>query len=120
MNNKHENMKTLGSDSIESGSKRDGRSVRWCWINFQFRGVLLIWIIVGQGPISLAVGAGGVGLDIFLTSIIFSSFFLSLGDSHIWTEILSERAVQPKTTNHPIRQQARASFMQDVRPYLTD
>ena len=23
------------------------------------RGVLLIWIIVGQGPIALAVGAGG-------------------------------------------------------------
>ena len=28
-------------------------------------GVLLIWIIVGQGPIALAVGAGGAGLDIF-------------------------------------------------------
>ena len=24
-----------------------------------------IWITVGQGPITLAVGAGGVGLDIF-------------------------------------------------------
>ena len=36
-----------------------GRVVRWCWVNFQCRGVLLIWIIVGQGPIALAVGAGG-------------------------------------------------------------
>ena len=27
--------------------------------NFQCRGVLLIWIKVGQGPAGLAVGAGG-------------------------------------------------------------
>ena len=36
-----------------------GRVVRRCWVNFQCRGVLLISIIVGQGPIALAVGAGG-------------------------------------------------------------
>ena len=35
------------------------------------------WIRVGQGPTALAVGAGGVGLDIFLSSII-SLFFLPL------------------------------------------
>ena len=39
---------------------RSGRVVRRCWVNFQCRGVKLIWIIVGQGPIVLAVGAGGV------------------------------------------------------------
>ena len=33
--------------------------VRRCWVNFQCRGVLQIWIIVGQGPTALAVGAGG-------------------------------------------------------------
>ena len=32
---------------------------RWCWVNFQCRGVLLIRIIVGEGPTVLAVGAGG-------------------------------------------------------------
>ena len=37
--------------------------MRWCWVNFQCRCVLLIWIRVGQGPTALAVGAGG--LDIF-------------------------------------------------------
>ena len=36
------------------------------------RGVLLIWIIVGQGPIALAVGAGGGCLDIFSLSYPFS------------------------------------------------
>ena len=39
--------------------------VRWCWVNFQCRGVLLVWKSVGQGLTALAVGAGGGGLDIF-------------------------------------------------------
>ena len=39
------------------------------------RGVLLIWMIVGQGPSALAVGAGGGCLDIF--SLIFPFSFLS-------------------------------------------
>ena len=51
--------------------------VRWCWVNFECRGVLLIRIRVGQGPIVLAVGAGGGCLDFFLSSI-FSLFFLPL------------------------------------------
>ena len=50
--------------------------VRWCWINFECRGVLLIWMIVEQGPTALAVGGGC--LDIFLSPII-SLFFLCLG-----------------------------------------
>ena len=43
--------------------------VRWCWVNFQCRGVLLIWKIVGQGPTVLAVGAGGCCLDIFSSAV---------------------------------------------------
>ena len=39
--------------------------MRWYWVNFQCRGVLQILIIVGQGPIALAVGAGGSCMDIF-------------------------------------------------------
>ena len=39
--------------------------MRRCWVNFQCRGVLLICMIVGQGPTVLAVGAGGGCLDIF-------------------------------------------------------
>ena len=53
----------------------DGRVVRWCWVNFQCRGVLLIWIRVGQGPTTLAGGAGGGCLDIF--SLVYHFFFLS-------------------------------------------
>ena len=46
-----------------------GRVVQWCWVNFQCRGVLLIWIKVGQGPTALTVGASGGYLNIFLSSV---------------------------------------------------
>ena len=49
--------------------------VRRYWVNVQRRGVLLTWITVGQGPIVLAVGAGGGCLDIF--SLIYRFSFLS-------------------------------------------
>ena len=49
--------------------------VRRCGVNFQCRGVLPTWITVEQGPIVLAVGAGGGCLDIF--SLIYHFSFLS-------------------------------------------
>ena len=42
-----------------------------------------ILITVGQGPIALAVGAGGGGLDIFTLIYPFYSFSLSLRDGLI-------------------------------------
>ena len=59
-----------------------GRLVRWCWVNFQCRGFLLIRIIEGQGLTARAVGAGGGCLDIFFSSII-SLRSPSLGDGPI-------------------------------------
>ena len=56
--------------------------VQWSWLNFQGRGILLIWIIVGQGPTVLAVGAGGGCLDIF-----FSRHFFFLPLSGGWPDI---------------------------------
>ena len=46
--------------------------------NFQCQHVLLIWIIVGQGPTVLAVGAGAVVWIFFHFSPITSLFFLPL------------------------------------------
>ena len=60
---------------------RGGRVVRWCWVNFQCRGVLLIWIRVGQGPTALAVGAGGGCLDIFILIYPFSPLSPSLWET---------------------------------------
>ena len=58
--------------------------LRWCWINFQCLGVLLIWIRVGLGPTALAAGAGGGCLDIFFSRLSFRFYFsLSLGDGLI-------------------------------------
>ena len=58
--------------------------VQRCCINFQCRGVLLIWVIVGQEPIALAVGAGGECLEIFYSHLSFLfSVSLSLGDGPI-------------------------------------
>ena len=42
-----------------------------------------IWIIVGQGPTALAVGAGGGCLDSFTLIYPFISLSLSLGDGPI-------------------------------------
>ena len=54
---------------------RGGRVVQRYWVNFQCRGVLLIWITVEQGPTALAVGAGGGCLDIF--TLVYHFSFLS-------------------------------------------
>ena len=53
-------------------------------MNFRCRGVLLIWMMVGQGPAALAVGAGG-GLfgHVYSCLSFLSSFSLSLGDAPI-------------------------------------
>ena len=51
------------------------------WVNFQCRGVLLIWIRVGQGPTVLAVGAGGGCLDIFSLVYQFSLLSTSLWET---------------------------------------
>ena len=57
---------------------------RRCWVNFQCRGVLLVWMIEGQGPIALAVGAGRGAFGHFFSHLSFLfSFSLSLGDGPI-------------------------------------
>ena len=70
--------------------------------DIQCRGVLQVWMIVGQGPVALAAGADGGLFGQFFSHLFFLlSFSLSLGDGPILTEILSQRAVKPKRTNQP-------------------
>ena len=45
------------------------------------RGILLIWIRVGQGPTALAVSAGGCCLDIFFFRLSFLFFSPSLWET---------------------------------------
>ena len=81
---------------------RGGRVVQRCWVNFQCRGVLLTWITVGQGPIVLAVGAGGGCLDVFFShlSLLFSS--PSLWETARYRlKYCLKGPLSPKTTNQP-------------------
>ena len=55
--------------------------LRWCWVNFQCQGVLLIWLRVGQGPTALAVDVGGGCLDIFTLLYPFSPLSPSLWET---------------------------------------
>ena len=76
--------------------------MRWCWVNFHCRGVLLIlgwssaamvlgklpvpgrptiWMIVGQWPITLAVGAEGFFSDSFTLLYLFSPLSPSLWET---------------------------------------
>ena len=50
-------------------------------VDFQGRGVLLIWIIVGQVPTALAAGVSGGCLDIFSPNCYFSLLFPSLWET---------------------------------------
>ena len=79
-----QSLPMMVTDTVVTGCRRGGRVVQWCWVNFQSRYVQLIWIIVRQGRTAHAVGAGGVGLDIFFShlSLLFCSS-LSLGDGQI-------------------------------------
>ena len=80
-----------------------GRVVRWSWVNFQCRGVLLVWIRVGQGPTALAAGAGGGCLDIFTLIFPFSSLSPSLWETTRYRlKYCLKGSLSPKTTNHCI------------------
>ena len=79
---------------------RGGRMVRWSWVNFQCRGVLLVWIRVGQGPTALAVGAGGGCLDIFTLIYPFSSLSPSLWETTRYRlKYCLKGSLSPKPTN---------------------
>ena len=56
--------------------------VRWCCSNFQCRGILLIPILVEQGPTVLTVGAGRDCLDIF--SLLAPLLSKLVGPPHPW------------------------------------
>ena len=89
-------------------SSGGGRVVRWCWVNFQCRGVLLIWNRVGQGPIALAIGAGGGCFDIFPLCYHYAPPQKVAGYYVIPSELLS---VCPS-----VRPSVRLSVLPSVRP----
>ena len=92
--------KITSTYAFKSLSPGGGRVVRWSWVNFQCRGVLLVWIRVGQGPTALAVGAGGGCLDIFTLIYPFSSLSPSLWETTQYRlKYCLKGSLSPKTTN---------------------
>ena len=64
-----------------------------------------ILITVGQGPIALAVGAGGGGLDIFTLNYPFSSFSLSWETARYRLKYCLKGPLNPtQPTNTPMNQ----------------
>ena len=62
-----------------------------------------IWIIVGQGPIALAVGAGGGCLDMFTFLYLFSPLSPSLWETARYRlKYCLKGPLNPKSTNQPI------------------
>ena len=74
------NRRRLVRRAMSSSDTWGGRVVRWSWVKLPVLGRPTIRMIVGQGPIALAVGADGYGcLDIFaLRYLFFLSLSLSL------------------------------------------
>ena len=77
-----------------------------------------ILITVGQGPIALAVGAGGGGLDIFTIIYLFSSFSLSLGDSPYRLKYCLKGPLNPKQPTNI--KQLICSWVDNFFPVMLD
>ena len=61
-----------------------------------------IWMIVGQGPTALAVGAGGGCLDIFTLIYLFFSLSPSLWETARYRlKYCLKGPLNPKSTNEP-------------------
>ena len=78
--------------------------MRWCWVSFQHRGVLLIWSRVGQGLTALAVGVGGLFGHFFSCLSFLFSFSLSLGDGRYRLKYCLKGPLSPKqpTNQKPV------------------
>ena len=82
---------------------------RRCWVNFQYRGVLQVWMIVGKGPIALAVGTGGGCLDIFSLLYLFSFLSPSLWETARYR--LKYCLKGPLNPKQPANQQCRGNLL---------
>ena len=88
------------------GGWSGGRVVRWSLVNFQCRGVLLVWIRVGQGPTALEVGAGGGCLDVFTLIYPFSPLSPSLWETTRYRlKYCLKGPLSLKTTNKSLQRQ---------------
>ena len=73
-----------------------GRVVRWCWVNFQCRGVLQFGLSRARAYCTCSRCGWGVFGHFYSHLYFFSPLSPTLWE----TEVLSQRSVKPKTTNY--------------------
>ena len=79
----------------------------------------LVWIIVGQGPTVLAVGAGGGCLDIFSLVYHFSFLSPSLWETARYRlKYCLKGPLRPKKTNQPTHREKKAITIIAGLPFL--
>ena len=111
---------TFSDFSFQTSYFGGGWVLRCCWVNFQCRGVLLIWPKVGQGPTALAVGADGGCLDIFTPIYLFSPLSPSLWETARYRlKYCLKGPLKPKQpTKHYISQYSRTSMARTLMARL--
>ena len=96
-----------------------GQVVQWCWVNFQCRGVLLIWMSRARAYCACSGCGWGLFGHFYSRLPFLFSFSFSLGDGLIQTEILSHRAIKPKTPNQPKCQNIDGTMENSADPEQT-
>ena len=103
---------------IMSAHEGGGRVERRCWVNFQCRGVLLLWMIVGQGPIALAIGAGGGLFGHFFSHLSFL-FSFSRETARYRLKYCLKGPLNPKQpTNQPAHEVVSNDFSETIGPIV--
>ena len=70
-----------------------------------------IWMIVGQGAIALAIGAGGGCLDIFTLLYLFPPLYPSFWETALYRlKYCLKGPLNPKTTNQPTEAEGERGF----------
>ena len=90
-----------------------------CLVNFQFRGVLHIWIRVGKGPTALTVGVGRDCLNIFSIVYHFGFFAPSLWETARYRlkYCLKEPLSPKQPTNQQNRRKEHYGVKKSGKPY---
>ena len=90
-----------GERVAEVQSWGDGRVVRWCWVNFQCQGVLLIWIIMSKARAYCACSRCGWLFGHFFSLVCL--FFLPLWQTAYRLKYSFKGLLNPKQLTNQIQ-----------------
>ena len=116
-NNNNDNIQISKHQLLASHSNvlGGGRVVRWSLIKLPVPGHPTVWMIVGLGPIALAVGTGGGCLDIFTLLYPFPPLSPSLWETARYK--LKYGLKGPLNPKQPTNQQAFHEETKQAHPF---